>query len=64
MKYQVVSTVVVERLAKLKDQVLGETRKQIKEVAKSALDAVQLGAVILPRTELETKIGQEARSKP
>ena len=45
MKYLVASTVVVEKLAKLKDHVIGVTSKQIKNVAKSVLGAVQLGAV-------------------
>ena len=45
--YLVVSTIIVEWLAKLKDQVLGDTRRQIKDIAKSALDTIQFGALTM-----------------
>ena len=46
-RYLVMSTIIVERLAKLKDQVLGDTRRQIKDIAKLALDAIQFGALTM-----------------
>ena len=62
--YLVASTVVAEKLAKLKDQVLGETRKQIKELTKSALNAVQLGAVTLQELNQSWKSGMKQDLNP
>ena len=42
-KFLITSTSVVNKLIQLRDRVHGDVQAEVKEVAKSALDAVQVG---------------------
>ena len=37
-------SVVVDKLTKLTGKVIGQTRKEVKKIARKAMDAIQIGA--------------------
>ena len=37
----------MDKLTKLKEKVIGETRKDVKEIARKAVDTIQIGACAL-----------------